>query len=264
MALAGLAVHIGRTHPAGHGLRRVHQVDAHAVVLGEHTGPVVPVGERVRSLHRGGHDVLQAERPQVGQGLPFGRRDVGGADEHRRIPDVVVGRRHVEIAARGQRRLVAELRGERGPQRREPVELVGVVGGFRRAPVRRVQRPDPAPAAVRADGPGLRLARTRLVDQGEPGRLARIARFTGETQAHLVKADPRQQRHAVPPAVAVRRGLVTELADLGRREQGGRALGLLQANDVGFGLGQPLKQPGQPGLNRVHVPCRQAHAYSLP
>src|SRR5207245_1920490 len=113
-----------------------------------------------------------------------------------------------------------------------PVELVGVVGGIRRTSVRRIQRPDPDPAAVRADGPGLRPAQAGLVDQGELAWLALITRFTWETQADVFEADPGEQRHAVPPAIAVRRRLVTQLADLGRREQGGRDLGLLQADDV--------------------------------
>ena len=102
LALAGLAVHVGAGHPVDDRLGRVHQVDAHAHVLRERAGPVVPVGEGMRSLHRGRHHVVQAEGAQVGQRLALGRRDVGGADEHRRVPDVRVGRCHVEVTARDQ------------------------------------------------------------------------------------------------------------------------------------------------------------------
>ena len=98
VALARLPVHVRAGHPAGHRLAGVDQVDAHAHVLGEGARAVVPVGERVRPLHRLGHDVVQPEGAQVGQRLPFRRGDVGRPDEHRRVPHVGVGRRHVEVA----------------------------------------------------------------------------------------------------------------------------------------------------------------------
>jgi len=265
VALARLPVHVRSGHPVGHRLAGVDQVDAHAHVLGEGPGPVVPVGERMRALHRRGHDVVQPERAQAGQGLPFGRGDMGRAGEHRRVPHVGVGRRHVEVTGRDQLRLLAQLGLERGPQRRVPGQLVGVVRRLRGAPVGRVQRPDPDPAAAGPDRAGLRLAQARLVEQGRLGRLLPLVTgLAGKAQADVLQADGGQQGHPVPPALAVRGDLVAQRLDLGRGEQGRGGLDLLQADDVRLGLRQPLEQPGQPGLDRVHVPRRQPHPDSLP
>ncbi len=49
---------------------------------------------------------------------------------------------------------------------------------------------------------------------------------------------------------------VADEVRLGLGEQRGGGLDLLQADDVGFGLVQPLEQAGQPRLHRVHVPRR--------
>ena len=61
-----------------------------------------PERQALADLRALGHHVGEAERAEVGQRLPLGRRDVSGVHEHRRVPYVVVGWRHVEVAARRQ------------------------------------------------------------------------------------------------------------------------------------------------------------------
>ena len=95
----------------------------------EHPGPVVPVGEHPLVRPAIAHHVVQAERLQLGQRRPLGRRDMGLADIGLGIEHVVVGRGDVHVAAhdRGLR-----AGGDHLPQRRQPGELVLVVLGVRR------------------------------------------------------------------------------------------------------------------------------------
>src|SRR3954467_8023990 len=57
LALAGLAVDVGVAHPVRERRRRVDEVYAHAHVLVEHAGPVVPIRVRGVVLHRPRHHV---------------------------------------------------------------------------------------------------------------------------------------------------------------------------------------------------------------
>src|SRR5215218_10402005 len=61
LALARLAVDVRVGDLPGQPRGRVEQIDSHAFVLVEHTGAIVPVGERVGPFQRPGYDVAQAE-----------------------------------------------------------------------------------------------------------------------------------------------------------------------------------------------------------
>ena len=87
-----------RPHPIGDRSGGQHQVDAHAQVLVEHPGAVVPVGEHALVRPAIAHDVVQAELLQLRQRGPLRRRDVGLADVGVGIEDVRVGRGDIHVA----------------------------------------------------------------------------------------------------------------------------------------------------------------------
>ena len=66
--------------------------------LVEIASSIVPPGERPRVIESGEH-VFETPVLDVAQGGPFGLAHVGHADKVGRVPDVPVGRRHVEVAA---------------------------------------------------------------------------------------------------------------------------------------------------------------------
>ena len=79
----------------------------------------------------------------------------------------------------------------------------------------------------------------------------------------VLEPGARQDRDAVPRGLAVRRHLVAAGLELVVEEAGERVvgeLGLLQADHVGPPLVEPGQKPRQTLLDRVHVPCRDAHA----
>ena len=78
------------------------EVDAHAEVLVEHPGAVVPVGEDPLGRPAVAHDVVQAERLQLGQRRALGRGDVGLA--RRRPRDRTRPRRWARCSCRRTRR----------------------------------------------------------------------------------------------------------------------------------------------------------------
>jgi hypothetical protein len=244
LSFAGLAVHVGVSHRGGEGSVGVDEVDAHALVLVEHAGPEVPVGERVVVLQRPRHHVGESQRPEGGQGLTLRRGDMRGVGELGRVPHVRVGGRDVEVAADRQGPIVGQLGGEDLAQRGQPLEFVGVVGMVRFTAVGHVHRPHPHPGAGGRHGPGFRL--------GEP----RPAR---QPLDHVREADPRQQRHPVPATQPMARDLVAQGVDDAGGEVGVSALRLLQAHHVRGGLLEPLHQPRHAGGHRVDVPRRDPH-----
>ena len=190
------------------------------------------------------------ERLQPGQRGPLGRRDVGLAHVGVRVEHVGVGRCDVHVPAHDRGPGVG---GDGVAQRGQPGELVLVVLGTRRPPVRHVHRAHPDPAAGRGDR--ARLGGGEAGGAGDPGR-------------DVVQPHPGEDRHPVPLRLTVQAGRVAAVGELAAEQLGERVvgeLGLLQADDVGLPLVQPGQQPRYPLLDRVHVPGRYPHpAYSSP
>src|SRR3954469_1239236 len=69
LALAGVPVDVRILDGLGGWVARVDEVDAHAHVLVEHAGTVVPVGVRRVVLHRARDDVGQTQRAKLGERL---------------------------------------------------------------------------------------------------------------------------------------------------------------------------------------------------
>jgi len=90
VALARVAVDVGILDGRGEPVIRQHEVDPHAAPAVEHPGAVVPVGER-RALERARPQIGETERQQRVERVPLGATDVSGADERRRIPDILIG-----------------------------------------------------------------------------------------------------------------------------------------------------------------------------
>ena len=214
----------------------------------EHAGPVVPVGEHALVRPAVPHDVPQAERLQFGQGRPFRRGDMGLPHVGVRVEDVGVRRRDVHVATdhygpgTGPDRLA---------QRRQPGELVVVMTGVRRPPVRHVHRVHPDPAAAGGHGPRLGVGKSRR---------------TRDSRHHAVQPDAGKDRHPVPPGFTVHGRRVAAAVELGAEKFGERVvaeLGFLEADHIGLSLVQPGQQARHPLLDRVHVPGRYPHrAYS--
>jgi Ser/Thr protein kinase RdoA (MazF antagonist) len=233
-ALASLAVDPRRLHPAGHRAGRQDQVDPHAEILVEHTGPVVPVGEHPLLRPPVPHHVPQAQALQLGQGGAFRRGDMSLAHVGGRVEHVGVGRRDVHVPAdqRGLRARPDDLL-----QRGQPGQFVLVVLGVRHPPVRNIYRMDPDAGAGRGHRTGL------LVREAGPASQARH---------HIVQPDPRQDGHTVPPGLAMQGGLVPAVPELVVQKLAERIvgqLGLLEADDIGLALIQPRQQPGNPLLD---------------
>ena len=133
---------------------------------------------------------------------------------------------------------------EHAAQPLQPGQLVLVVVVVEGPAVGHVHRRDPHPAARRPQQPGLgvrrrRRRRTRRPRRSSPTRLRMATPF-----------------HRPSPWWAL---VVAERLEGQRREGVVGQLGLLQAQDVGLVLGQPLLDPGEAGLQRVHVPGGDAH-----
>ena len=97
--LAGVAVALGGDGPRGERRRQVDVVDPHPEVLVEVAGAVVPPGEEARLGVELPHDVDHPPCPQLRDGRPLARRDVGRAVHRGDVPDVDVLGRHVVVAA---------------------------------------------------------------------------------------------------------------------------------------------------------------------
>src|SRR3954447_10874232 len=70
-ALAGVPVDVRILDGLGGWVARVDEVDAHAHVLVEHAGTVVPVGVRRVVLHRARDQIGQSEPTQLSERLAF-------------------------------------------------------------------------------------------------------------------------------------------------------------------------------------------------
>ena len=113
----------------------------------------------------------------------------------------------------------------------EPRQLVVVVVVPDLAPVWHVHAVDADPAACCGHQPGVGVGLDTV----------------GEAEERSLDPHLRQDRNAVPLTLPVVDRFV---AELGEGESGKRLvgeLGLLEADDVGFGLGEPLLDSGQDG-----------------
>ena len=208
------------------------EVDAHAAALLEAEHPHLPegvgrppvggVGRGTRQQVDQGGLVGAGGAPEIGDGRPLLGRDVGVAVERRDVPDVLVGRRHVEIAEQSVRSVQAEL----GPfggallgQGPQEAQLVPEVLAAHRAAVRHVDRPEPDTGAGCPDGTGL----------GGPLE----AGFRGQPTGDLAEPYPGEDGHPVPPAGAVMDRLVACVGQ--RRARPGLVgrLGLLGKQHIG-------------------------------
>src|SRR2546430_14513799 len=77
-------------------------------------------------------------------------------------------------------------------------------------------------------------------------------------------AGARQDRHTVPLPGPVVHGVVTERLEGQLRERVVGELGLLQAQDVGMRVLEPLLDAGEAGFQRVDVPGGEAHSVLEP
>ena len=116
------------------------------------------------------------------------------------------------------------------PQPGQPGQLGRVVLAVEAPPVGDVDREHPHPAAVGGDQPGPLVVVRRPRDPG-----------------HVVEADPADDGHPVPPAVAVVGRLVAEGGEGPVGEGGVGLLGLLEAQHVGLGRSRSTPRPGAAG-----------------
>src|SRR5215510_5943157 len=107
LALAGLAIDLGSESPIGH--RRGHEqvIDAHAEVLVEVAGAVVPPGVAAALGVVKPVGIDEAPAPQPGEGFALGRRHVRPPVAGLRIPDVGILGSDVEVTSQdeGARRI---------------------------------------------------------------------------------------------------------------------------------------------------------------
>ena len=248
-ALAGVAVDHAPGHPLGDGRGGQHEVDAHAAVLVEVAGAVVPVGVQPAVVGPApAEDVLEPPRLQGRDGLALGRRDVRRPLEGLRVPDVAVLGGDVEVAGHDHRRVRAARGGQVGAQPAEPGQLVVVVVVPDRAAVGHVDRREADATAGGGDqaGVGVRIG------------------TVGEAVHHALEPDLGEDGDAVPLPLAVMGALVAEGGEGHRGEGGVGELGLLHAEHVGRDVVEPGLDAGHAGFQGVHVPRREAHSSTLP
>jgi hypothetical protein len=210
LSLAGVPIDPGRLHARGDRLGGQHEVDAHPEVLVEHPRAVVPVGEHALVGPAVADDVPEPHRQQIRERLAFWRRDVGLADVGAWVEDVLVRRRHVEVAAHER---AVGVGGDHLPERRQPCELVLVVVAAGGAAVGDVDRRDADPAA------------------GRPHRACLLVRESGAVRdpaGDVVEPGPREDRHAVPGGLAVRGDLVAAGRQLAIQQGRERVIGELR------------------------------------
>ncbi len=170
------------------------------------------------------------------------------AEKLRDVPHVAVLRRHVEVAANDHRVVRRRGRREVVTKAAEPRKLEVVLLAADRATVRHVDARDPNPAAARRE-------HAALLDLF--GELSRKA------GPYLFDPHPGQDGDAVPAAVAVMGRLVAERRECHGGESGVGHLRLLQADDVGPRVREPVLELAEAGLQRVDIPGRDAHPDSV-
>ena len=102
-ALARLAVDLGVDDPRRDRWRRQQVIDAHPEVLVEVAGPVVPPRETSRLVV---HRAIAIDEPEIEQAPergPLRLGDVGPAVDRGLVPDILRGRRDIEVATQDER-----------------------------------------------------------------------------------------------------------------------------------------------------------------
>ncbi len=244
--LAGVAVDEGPGHPVGEGGRQQDQVDAHAPVLGEVPGPVVPpaeqaLGGRVLLSER----IAEAQRLELADRGPLLGRDVGRALERRHAPHVDVVGRDVDVAAHRPRDTVAPPSATTWSRSR----------ASHRSLYRKCSWPTARPLGTYTD------------DTRTPPHVAVTSRASwssgfavGEARHRVVEADTAEDRDTVPAPLAVVDRVVAPGVELEGRERGVGELGLLQAQHVGLGDVEPSGDAVDAlAGERVDVPGGDAH-----
>ncbi len=127
LALARVAVDAAGRAARREGGREQDVVDAQTVVLRKRELPVVPPAERLLRLREHPEAVLHTEPEPVAEHLAFGVGAKHLAAPELGIVDVAVFRRDVEIAGDRERRMPAELAGEKRRRGAAPVELVAIL-----------------------------------------------------------------------------------------------------------------------------------------
>ena len=227
----------------------------------EHSGPVVPPREPPGSLAgRGSVGIDQAPLAERGEGLALGRRYVGPAVRRDRVPDVVVGRGGVQVAAKDERLVGRAGLVEPPPEPGEPTQLPIVERAADDPTIRCVEADDADPATDGGHHPSL-VERVEVV-LAEPGGRSGAAvanRPVAEVRDDVRRPDPAGDGDPIPATLAVVDELVAEHPE----RQLGRVrvceLRLLHQEDVGLRAPQPLLDGIGPGLQRVDVPGRNPH-----
>ncbi len=251
LALAGEPVHEAPPDAVHQRLGHVREVDAHAAVLVEVAAAVVPVGEQLFLGVQDAEPVDEAPVAQLGDRGAFGLGDVRVADERLRRPQVAVLGRDVEVAHHHDRVAGLVRGGDPVVEAFEPRQLALVELGADLAAVGHVHADHAHAAAHRGEEAGVALVRVDELGAVEPG-------------GDVGDAGAGQDRHAVPLPGPVVHRVVPEALEGQLRERVVGELGLLEAQDVGLGVLQPLLDPGEAGLQRVDVPGGEAHSILEP
>ena len=250
---------LGAAHAAGQRGGAQHEVDAHALLLGEAQLGVVPVGvdARDRGCRGGRRRCSRRSRRRWNAARSGSLTWVKPLRAEKvDVPDVLVLRGDVQVAH--QRDLGLRVRLEPGlglvVELSQPVELIGHVLILECAAVGHVEAPDAHAAAGRGDGRGLldrvlaALAEDRLVFEGP---------------LHVLQAYAGGDRHAVPLAQAEVRHLVAVVLEQLPGEVLVLALGFLDGQHVHVGAAQPGLDAVGAGADRVHIPCSDLHPPNL-
>ncbi len=173
---------------------------------------------------------------------------VGASPPARRVVDVDVCGRDVEVADDQGGRLRSPGEHQLGPQALEPDQLVQVVRVVQLSAVRCVDRPDTQTGTIGGDHPGL---------------VERVALGSREAPCNGGQAHSRRDRDPVPVVQAVMGDLVAGTLEGRVGELAVGALGLLQAADGGLMLTEPTRHLIDAGPDRVDVPADDLHGVKL-
>ena len=175
-----------------------------------------------------------------------------------RVPHIDVFRCDIEIAAEYGRRVGVDRFAQPSREPIEPRELGLVERRPDDSAVRRVHGDDAHAATDGGDHPRLRK-RFVVTDIGRLGRAQWLAKVFDDG----VDAAAAGDGDAVPSAFAMMRQCIAGLIEHRSRRICVSQLGLLHQQHVGLGSVEPPCDFLEPGLQRIDVPGRDAHAYRL-
>ena len=239
LALALLAVDQRAGDPVRQRRRGQHEVDPHALAAGEAQLGVVPVGVDPGPGVYGRTTSANPASTTAWKAARSGGETCVLRGEHRHVPDVLVARGDVPVAARARPAPSGRSASQPAPATRRAssqLQLVLQVRVGQAAPVRHVQAPHPDAAAGRPE-------RARLGDR----RVAPRRACPGKPSCDVGQPDPGGDRDAVPLRVADVGDLVAERLERVVGELVVAALGLLQGHHVDVAALQPRRRPGRCG-----------------